>query len=97
MAFEIKGRMDWEKEDRCWAPHMCSRHLDKVSGDGSGWVCQRKVGFNNLGEGVGMGWLICLEGPDVRPQYIDTNFVVLSFACFLVSNTTILLSIWFVT
>ena len=31
------------------------------------------------------------------PLYIDTNFVFLSFACFLASNTKIFLSIWFVT
>ena len=31
------------------------------------------------------------------PLYIDTNFVFLSFACFLVSKTTTFLSIWLVT
>ena len=36
MAFEIKEIMDLEKEDGCWAPHICSGHLDKVSGDRSG-------------------------------------------------------------
>ena len=63
MAFEVRGAMDWEKGDGCRAPRMCSRHLDKVSGDGSGWVCLRKKGFNNFGERVGVGWLICLRGP----------------------------------
>ena len=87
--------MDWER--RTGVGHlMCSGYLDRVSGDGSGWVCQRKEGLNNLGEAVAMGWLIFLEGPDVRPQFIVTNFVILSFACFLVSNTKIFLSIWFV-